>query len=264
MKTYAMILLMFILMSTTTVLNAQTATPSPTLTPGPVHIVEIAAPESATMTDLDAARDIIESRLRQASITLQDITITEANTIQVEYVGDETIGYELVSRAGYLEVIDMTLFTLSLRAQYLGVPVLTRARRDNPLYINMTLPSADAGIDQPLGNPFFRGQPFHTRITGEAIAPGETLYSDGIFGIRIVGRDDDARSLLINVTRLARGGLLGIVLDGTLIAIPYIQGATDYIEVWNLEWDNERDIEIVRILLETGPLPFTPQIVRSE
>ncbi len=283
MKSHISIMLLLILISTVGILNAQTSvlsqsapTPMPTLTPLPTFTpsptptitpvlqqsVEIIPPDTATTAELVATRNIIESRLLEASITVQDIAITEANTIQVQYIGDEIMGYGLMNRVGYLEVIDLSLFTLPLRTSYLDVPILTTARSDNPLYA--TVIGSDTDIEQPLGNPFNQGQPFLSLVTGDQIAPENILYGNGVFGIRIVGRDDNARQMLINVTRNARWELLGIVLDGRVIAIPYIQEAMDHIEVWNLAWDNERDIEIVRILLETGPLPFTPQIVRSE
>jgi hypothetical protein len=196
-----------------------------------------------------------------------EVGISDDDTIIVTFtarVDRMALPFEVISRAGFIELIDMSRFSLDLRRAFLNMPVRTTGMASNPHYAVRDSDRTRGSGGEVMGDPFNRGLPFTTFLTSESLVFVDFLYGDGVIGAELAGDTDPGEMSLTDVTARSSGRMLGITIDGVVVGIHYVQAVTDRVQVRNPGWFSDMNANAIQIFLETGPLPFRPEVIRSE
>ena len=202
-----------------------------------------------TEEDMRIASDII--RLRLQDYFVRDLNIvTIDDIIYLEFSDNGNINnlLEAIQQQGTLEIVDLSDFTLEFRRNLLGSTVYTTGyQRAYPL---------DDGLVNPYTN-----DAFETVVTIENVNRASAFGSDGVWYVDLTMRYADSADLL-SYTQQNIGTLMGVVLDGQLIAMPLIERPIININVIN-DFEPFTVDQAVRLasIFRHGTLPFPMAII---
>lgn len=178
-----------------------------------------ASPETFTAEQVRQSADILRNRLFNLGVTLPEVLVGEAGTIEVLLPAVPDVGevIKALTESAVLELVDFTGLS-AFAVEYSGRPILTAYQVENSI-----LNAQGVGTDSALMHPE-TGAPFITILNQEGLSSAtaqlDTATQNWMIAFELT---PDAGEIFAAYTAAHIGEPLAIVLNGVILTVPHIQ-----------------------------------------